>query len=209
MSNHRVSEISYNIANVLTGKVLDIDSDNPRSGAWVKIQQYLRLRRQNRWEFAIPIAAFPPGWFHIQSVGTGELLSHDYDHNVPVLLPAPEPMIESQYRRQWQFQWTLSHSKCFKSGTAGERNSWYIINRLTRKPLSPQLGRFMEKDYAGREENLAWKLELDSNCNWKITNRKTSCLLQRTNTVRSDGVAVGCSEQKFVKTGGRLSWILR
>lgn len=76
-------------------------------------------------------------------------------------------------------------------------------------PLSPHLGKTV--DFAGREENLAWKLELeqDNSKNWKITNLKTLCLLQETNTIQSEGTVVGCSEKRFVATGGRQSWILR
>lgn len=208
VSNRRFREVSYIIANACNDKVLDIDSDNPSSGDWVKMQPYSCARSQNRWEFERPITAFRPGWLHIQNVGTGDLLSQDYDHNPPVLLPAPEPLVESQYRRQWQFQWALAHSKCFRSGTSGEPNSWYIINRLTRMPLSPHLGRMVEKDFEGREENLAWKVELDTSKNWKITNLKTSCLLQQTGAIRIEGAIVGCSQQRFLQTGGKQCWIL-
>lgn len=198
--------MSYNISNVLNDKVVDIHGVNPKSGAWVNIQPFAPDRSQNRWEFTIPIVGFPPGWFHVQNVGSGQLLSHDYVHNPPLLLAPPEALVESQHREQWQFQWTLCHSKCFKPGTAGERNSWYIVNRLTGAPLSPDFGNMKEADFAGREDNLAWKLELDSVCNWKITNRTTSCLLEQ-----SDSSASGlrCLDRKFTQADGHQSWILR
>lgn len=193
----------------MNGKGLDLDGDNPSPRSWVKVQKSTAERLQSHWEFVIPVLAIPHGWFHIQNVQTKEMLSHDYDHNPPVLLPAHESPIEPQYRRQWQFQWTLSHSKCFKSGTASEPNSWYIINRLTRIPLSPLFGNMGEKDFAGRDKNLAWKLEFDPSGNWKITNRTTCCLLEQLSMVRSGGNAVGCSNRIFIPTPGHQSWILR
>lgn len=66
-----------------------------------------------------------------------------------------------------------------------------------------------EKDFAGREDNLAWRLELDTACNWKITNRNTSCLLQQTDMIRSAGGNVSCTDETFTQAGGRQSWILR
>lgn len=202
------SEPSYNIVNFLNDRVLDIHGTYPQPGAWVTIQPFSPDSSYNRWEFMIPILGFPPGWFNMQNVRTGHLLSHDYGHNPPVLRPPPNSPVESQHRRNWQFQWTLCHSKCFKFSTASERNSWYIINRLTRAPLSPHFT-MEEKDFAGREDNLAWKLELDSACNWKITNRNTSCLLQQTDTIGSAAGKVGCTDGTFTQAGGRQSWILR
>lgn len=194
----------------MTDKVLSIHGDKPVSGAWVNIQPYEPSSLYNRWEFEIPVAAFPPGWFQMLNVGTGTVLSHDYNHNRPLLLPAPESPHQSQHRSDWQFQWTLSHSKCFQPATAGERNSWYIINRLTRAPLTPILDKIDEKDFAARDSNLAWKLELDPACNWKITNRTTSCLLQAPNCARSNnGTPVTCWQKTFTSTSGHQSWILR
>lgn len=194
----------------MNDKVLSIYGDKPSSGAWVNIQSNEPPNLYSQWEFTIPVAAFPPGWFQMLNVGTGTVLSHDYDHNRPLLLPAPESPRESQHRAHWQFQWTLAHSKCFRSGTAGERNSWYIINRLTRAPLSPIMGKINEKDFASRDDNLAWKLELDPACNWKITNRTTFCLLQASSVPQSDkGTPVMCSQQTFAPTSGHQSWILR
>lgn len=201
-------EVSYNIVNVLSGKNLDIHGENPNPGAWANMQSISPSRRYNRWEFAIPVVGFPPGWFHVQNVGSGHLLSQDYAHNPPRMLAPPDTLIGSQHRRQWQFQWTLCHSKCFKSNTAGERNSWYIINRLTRAPLSPHCGSMKERDFASREDNLAWRLELDSVCNWKITNRTTSALLQQVKGVGETSGAVFCVDGKFTH-GNHQSWILR
>lgn len=194
---------SYNIVNVLSAKVIDIHGPKPSPGAWVNIQAWTPDRTSNQWEFVAPVVAFQAGWFHLQNVGTGQLLSHDYAHNAPRLLAAPDSLIGSQHRRQWQYQWTLSHSKCFKSSTANERNSWYLINRLTRTPLSPHFGSMDVSDFAGREDNLAWKLEHDSLRNWKITNRATGCLLQQT------GEAVRCTNSKFTQAGSYQSWIMR
>lgn len=58
-------------------------------------------------------------------------------------------------------------------------------------------------EFANRENNLAWKLELDSARNWKLTNRATACLL-----TREDG-GVGCTNQVLTLAGGRQSWILK
>lgn len=195
----------YNLVNVLNNKVLDIHGPDPNPGAWLNTQTFAPDRSQNCWEFIIPVVGFPPGWLHMQNVGTGRLLSHDYMYNPPLLLAMPDPLVESQHQQQWQFQWTLCHSKCFKPDTAGERNSWYIINRLTRAPLSPHLGNMKDSDFAGREDNLAWKLELDRACNWKISNRTTSCLLEQR---RSPVDNVRC-DQKLTQAGGHQSWILR
>lgn len=197
--------VSFNIINVLNDKALDIYGNYPHSGAWVNIQPFSPERSHNRWGLEIPVVGFPPGWFHMQNVGSGDLLSHDYGHNSPALLAAPDSPVESQHQRHWQFQWTLSHSKCYKSGTSGERNSWYIINRQTRLPLSPHFGTMEEKDFASRDDKLAWKLELDPLCNWKITNRATSCLLRQMSGKRS----VGCTDQVFTHSGGSQSWIMR
>lgn len=204
-----VSEPCYNIVNSLNGKVLDIHGIIPQPGAWVNIQPSNPQRNHQRWEFLIPVVSFPPGWFHMQNVGSSHLLSHDYMHNPPLILTPPDSPVEPQHRRDWQFQWTLCHSKCFSHKTAGERNSWYIINRLTQAPLSPNCGIMEEKDFADRENNLAWKLELDPLCNWKITNRATSCLLQQANTPRATGAAVSCTNRNFTQAGGCQSWILR
>lgn len=204
-----VSEPSYNIVNFLNGRVLDIDGTVPAPGAWVRIQPFSRDRKYNCWEFLIPLVTFPCGWFQMQNVGSGHLLSQNYRHNSPLLLPPPDSPVASQHRQDWQFQWTLCHSKCFKPSTAGERNSWYIINRLTRAPLSPHCGTMDENDFAGREDNLMWRLELSSVGKWKITNRTTSCLLQQKDTLRSTGAEAGCTDQKFTQAGGHQIWILR
>lgn len=208
-ANTGISDHSYNIVNAFTNRVLDLHGVSPSPDAWINIQPFSAVRSYNRWEFEIPLVGFPPGWFEIENVGSRDLLSQQYDHNTPVLLAPPLIPQEPQYRFQWQFQWTLSHSKCYCSSTKGEPNSWYIINRLTRAPLSPHCGTMAVKDFAGRDNVLAWKLELDGNNNWKIINRSTSCLLRQTATVRGGGTAVCCSDSRFEQSGGRQSWILK
>lgn len=188
--------------------MLAIDEDCVGSGSWIDTKQYSPEHLYNRWEFMIPVIAFPPGWFHIQNARTGDLLSHDYDYNPPLLLPRPETVIESQFRRQWQFQWTLSHSRFFEPSTAGERNSWYIINRLTRIPLSPHFGTIGEADFAGHGENLTWRLELDTSRHWKLINRTSSCLLEQTESISGGSTSVRCTEKWFEPETGHKSWIL-
>lgn len=187
-------EVSYNIVNALNDKVLDIHGVNPQSGKFVSIQPYHFGLSRSHWEFANPIVDYPPGWFHMQNVGTGELLSHANVQYLPVLLPVADPRPESQYRSTWQFQWTLCHSGGFKSPTAGERNSWHIINRLTRIPLCDNY-------------NSPWKLELDTPNSWRLTSRVTSVLL--TQSEGDGGVSYSYHNRVSTPTGGRHSWALR
>lgn len=136
------------------------------------------------------------------------MLRQNYVYNAPMLAPAPNPATQSQHQEQWDFQWTLAHSKCFGS-SADERNSWCIINRRTRARLSPHFGNIKVEHLSGRYNNLAWKLELDTACNWKIINRKSGCLLQQLDVPFNSGKAVGCSDRKFSQKGGSQSWILK
>lgn len=195
------------IINVLAHRVLDIFGSYPQQpGSWVNVQPFSTDRSYNRWEFTIPVVGFPPGWFHMQNVRTGRLLSHEYAHNRPLLLERPDFMGEVQHRMNWKFQWTLCHSKCFTPSTASERNSWYLINRLTRAPLSPHLGNMKEQDFASREDNLTWKLELDGMRNWKITNRTTSGVLQQTEKT-CNATLVRCTNATCTEPGHQ-SWNL-
>lgn len=188
--------------------MLGIHEDSVHPGSWTISKRYSPENLHDRWELMIPVVAFPPGWFHIQNVRTGDLLSHDYDHNPPLLLPRPETTIESQFRRQWGFQWTLSHSKFFDLSTAGERNSWYIINRLTRIPLNPRFGTIGEADCTSHGENLTWRLELDTSRHWKLVNRTSSCLLEQTESISGGSTSVRCTEKWFELETGHKSWIL-
>lgn len=153
----------------------------------VVIQPTSATNTSNRWEFVHPITAFPCGWVELQNAATGDLLSHDYYYNPPALLPAPSAPVESQYRSQWQFQWALSQHP-----TAGERNTWYIVNRLTCAPLTSP---------PGSRVNLAWKIERDFAGNWRLVNLVTPGML-----VQTDARGCCCSVSP---SGARASWILR
>lgn len=171
---------------------------------------YLAGNDQHCWEFVTPIVGFPPGWFHIESAKTGDLLSNTYRHNPPILLPPPSSLKPSQYREAWGFQWTLDHSGRHNDpATKTPRNSWRIVNRLTRIHLSPQFIVVLPQALADFHGNLDWQLELDPSCNWKIKNRKTSLFLEQTNTPRAGGTAVACDDRVFALERGSQSWILR
>lgn len=173
--------------------MLAFTQSDPGTATLVVTQPVSVTGNNTHWEFVRPITAFPPGWFEIKNVVTGDLLSQDYEYNEPVLLPPHNWPVESHYRAQWQYQWTLMHSRWFEPATSCHRNSWYIINRLTRAPLCPSFG---------SDDNRAWKLELDMRRNWKLVNRGTSGLLVPTETNTP-----ACS---VVPSGPRRSsWILR
>lgn len=203
IANQHISEKSYTIVNYFTNGVLDLNGVSPGADAWITVMQYASWRKHNRWEFEIPVIGFPPGWFFVENVSSTDLLSQEYAHSPPTLQAPPSGDVAPQYRSQWQFQWTLSHSRCHTSAAKGEPNSWYIINRLTRLPLSPHCGTMALKDFATRDTVLAWKLELDRNCNWKITNRATSYVLAAL------GTAVTCNKDNFALSAGCQTWILR
>lgn len=151
----------------------------------------------------IPAVSFPPGWFQIENSGTGDLLSHTYTCNPPVLQPPPHPQRPSQFRESWQFQWALAHSWCYDISVGADINSWRIINRLTRIALSPRFQPQTQQTLRGHGLDLDWELELDSAYNWKIRNHANSCFL------RQSGAAVACDERKFSMAGGCKSWVLR
>lgn len=192
----------YTIISVFNGQVVDID------GSITKLhgQTYVSGYGQHCWEFVTPVVGFPPGWFQIQNVGTGHLLSHTYPYNLPVLLPPPALPKPSQYRESWEFQWVLVHSKGHNSNTTSPRNAWYIRNRLTGAHIRSQLGVTILVD---RYQDLEWQLELDPLCNWKIKNRASFCLLEQTNIPRGGGAAATCNSEYFTLEGGNKSWILR
>lgn len=157
----------------------------------------------------IPTVSFPVGWFQIQNAGTGDLLSHSYLWNSPVLLHPPSSPIPSEYRESWEFQWTLAHSWCYDMNVGAYINSWRIINRLTRKPLSPRFEAQTPQNFKGYNKNLDWELELDPSYNWKLKNRFTSCLLRQTSVPRGGGTAAMCDNRMFTGEGGNMSWVLR
>lgn len=209
------SEVWYTIVNSINDKVLDTDSTNTQPRACINVSSDSPGLAHCQWEFAIPVVGFPPGWFHMQAVGTGRLLSHDYAHNPPTLLAAPAGLRAPQHRSSWQYQWTLCHSKHFKPASPPERNTWHrtsppverntwhVINRLTRSPLSHHLGTMTPAGFASRDDNLAWRLQLDAARTWTLTNRATGCLL----TQETDS-GVGCTNRVLALPGGRQSWNL-
>lgn len=171
---------------------------------------------ENCWEFVIPAVGYPPGWVHIQNKGSGDLLSHTYLHEPPVLLPCPDSLKPSQYREGWLFHWALVNSTGFNPASTVEKNSWCIRNRLTGAILvnnawdveKTRLDR-VNAWKMGRTGDSTWKLELDTSHNWKITNLESKCLLQQTNVPRNNGTQVICANQVFSLREGTMSWVLR
>lgn len=190
----------YTISSVFTGQVIDIKGSG--SGAELHSQKYVPGNDQHYWEFAVPIVGFPPGWFQIQNVGTGHLLSQNYPWNPPILFPPPSPQKASQHRETWGFQWCLVHE-----GSAA--NSWRIINRLTGQLLSPRFSRVdSPRTLAAYDEDREWSLQPDPSRNWIIKSRVTSFLLERGSYNSGGGTAVTCHDSKFALNGGKKSWIL-
>lgn len=202
--NGLISGVSYNIASVYDNDVLDIFGGRPSPGAWVDVSGRVLGRRTQRWELVVPVIALPPGWFHIKNVGTGHLLRHDYVYNDAGVLTAPSTLVQSQHREQWQFQWTLAHSKCFKASTASDPMAWCIVNRLTRARLSPDLGK-MRNNYTKRDKDLAWRLEIKTPGVWKIVSCFNGCLLEHTEGSSVPGTTILCNDKKGK---GNHTWAL-
>lgn len=209
-----VLRVSYNIVNVLNGKVLDVGSRS--SGARCQCQTFVPGNDQHCWELVVPAVAYPPGWVHIQNARTQDLLSHTYLYNSPVLEPSPASLRPSQHREGWRFQWTMVHSKSFRPRSAAGRNLWCIVNRLTRGHLENTL--WLNKGInawqtlpSGATGNpiSEWRLELDPACNWKIINSADSSLLEQTSSLRIGGTEVVCVNGSFSLRKGSQSWILR
>lgn len=171
-------------------------------------QKYVPGNDQHCWEFVIPTVSFPPGWFQIQNAGSGELLSHTYPWNPPVLQPPPSSPQPPQYRESYQFQWTLAHSWCYHLGVGPDINSWRIINRLTRNSLCSQFTPYTPGTIRHHNQDLDWELELDPSYNWKIRNRSNSCYLAQSIAPPDSGTTVVCNEKRFTR-GGSKSWVLR
>lgn len=206
------ARVYYNLVSVFNDQVIDIDnSQSVGSAHKIHSQNYVEGYEQHCWEFVIPAVSFPPGWFQIQNAGTGELLSHKYVCNPPILLPSPESPRPCQDRESWQFQWTLTHGKFYDSKFTGGRNAWRIVNRLTGAGLSCLFNNITPKTLQDHGPSFLWKLELDPSCNWKIANITTSCLLEKSTTASfgGTGTAVICENRKFIPKGGSMSWILR
>lgn len=172
-------------------------------------QRYIPQNDLQYWQFVIPTVSFPTGWFQIQNAGTGDLLSHSYPWNPPVLLQSPSSSRSSEYRESWEFQWTLAHSWCYDMSVGAYINSWRIINRLTRGYLSPRFDVQKPQNLKGHNKDLDWELELDVSHNWKLKNRVTSCLLRQTSIARGGGTAAMCDDRRFTMEGSCMSWALR
>lgn len=190
--------------NVFSGQVIAAqdNSNEPHS------QKYVTGNDRHCWEFMIPTVRFPPGWFQIENSTTGNLLSHTYSWNPPVLLPPPSSPRLSEYRESWEFQWTLAHSRSYDGNIGAHINSWRIINRLTREALTSGFPVHTPETITVLHKDLDWELELDQSYNWKLRNRFTSCLLRQSSTPRGEGTAPLCDEKLFTK-GGAKSWVFR
>lgn len=207
----------YHLTSVYNGQVLDVVDGS--SGAMCHSQNHVAGYDQHCWELVTPAVGFPPGWFHIQNSSTGNLLSHTYLHNPPVLLPAPDSPKASQYLEGWQFQWAAYHPKFWDSDTTSAKNLWVIVNRLTRAVLinkgweieDTPLGSIVAwpPNNGWLWPDAKWKLELDTSCNWKIINSLTSCFLEQTQVQKGSGMEVVCVDKRFTTKGGNKSWILR
>lgn len=201
--------VYYNLVSVFNNHVIDINTSKTVDPSFpIHGQVYRPQYDQHCWEFVIPVVSFPPGWFEIQNVGTGDLLSQKYLYNSPVLLAPPESPKPCQDRDSWQFQWTLIHSKYYDRKYAGGRNSWRIVNRLTGAGLSYFFGNITPEEHPHHPSSFTWKLELDPSCNWKIASIASSCFLEQSSTA-GPGAAPVCGQQKFVLKGGAMSWVLR
>lgn len=171
---------------------------------------------QELWEFVIPVVAFPPGWLQIQSVATGDLLSHSYASCPLVLLPPTATPKSSQYRESWNTQWTFIHAQAFGPDFPAA-NTWCIMNRLTRtliRNVTYLVNGELETGLAAWESGSndvygrSWKLELDSACRWKIINYETSHLLEQTDKPCGDGKGVICASQSFRRGAKNKIWLL-
>lgn len=172
-------------------------------------QKFIPGNDAHYWEFVIPTVTLPPGWFQIENSRTGSFLTHTYTCNPPVLLPSPRSPLPSEYRESWEFQWTLAHSRGYDIDVSASLNSWRIINRLTRVPLSPRFAVQTPQILKGHGRDLSWELELDPSYNWKLRNRVTACFLGQSSQSCGEGTAVVCDEKVFTMGGGMKSWILR
>lgn len=177
--------------------------DNP-----VCASKFRASNRQQLWELVVPITSYPSGWLHIQNEQSRGFLSNDYIHNKPLLLPAPQPAKYSHYREEWGFQWALVQLGFFTPQSTSRRNSFCIVNRLTRVRLSPHFVSVREHSFPAYDQEKAWKLEVDESGKWKIRNIKTSCLLQQMAAIQNGMMAVGCTQQRLTNDGSQ-SWILR
>lgn len=187
------------------------------SGARCHGQDYVPGYDQHYWEFVTPVVGFPAGWFHIENANTGYLLSQTYLHHPPVLLPPPLPS-PSQYAKGWQFQWSAYHPTFWSSDRNVLKNSWVIVNRLTRGVLINKTWEIEDislgsvtawQPVGGIWSDAIWKLELDSSHNWKIINTVTSFHLEQTQVQNGEGRELTCVDSKHTKKGGNKSWILR
>lgn len=190
--------------------------DNGASGARCHSQNHIPGYHQHCWEFVTPVVGFPAGWFHIENASTGNLLSQTYLHHPPVLLPPPPPR-PSQYSEGWQFQWSVYHPTLWSPKWDMIKNSWVIVNRLTRGILINKtweiegipLGSVTAwKPVGGLWPDAIWKLELDSSYNWKIINHITSFHLEETQVKGGEGKELTCVDSKHTAKGGNKSWTL-
>lgn len=174
----------------------------------VHSQNFVSDNDSHCWELVIPTVNLP-AWFQIQNSGTGNLLSHTYLCNPPSLLTPPRLLPPSEYRESWEFQWALAHSQGYEISINAYLNSWRIVNRLTRAPLSPRFEVQTPQTLKGHNKDLAWELELDPTYNWKLRNRESGCFLSQSAIPCGDGTAASCDEKVFTKGEGWQSWVLR
>lgn len=205
----------YCITSVYNGQSLDVVDGS--SGALCHSQDHIPGHDQQCWELVTPVVGFPPGWFYIENASTGNLLSQTYLHHAPVLLPPPAPR-PSQCIESWQFQWAAYHPTFWYPKLSAVKNSWVIVNRLTRGVLvnktweieGVSLGSVTAWQPVGcLWQDAIWKLELDQSCNWKIINHITSFHLEETQVRCGDGMQVVCVDSKHMGKDANKSWLLR
>lgn len=213
----------YKISSVWNGRVLDLWGSPAPLGAKCHGEPFTPGYAQVCWELVVPVVAFPPGWFQIQSAETGDLLSHTYRCNPPVLVKPSVPAVLPQYRESWATQWAAIHAgnfRGFKCSTG--MNTWCIKNRLTggllgfmyntKHPFkdTPKVSGYCWDFGLEDITEHVWRLEIDpaSNSRWKIIHHRTGFLLERTTNKHYRGTEVDCIDKKLPQGDRNKTWLL-
>lgn len=211
------SRTYYFLTSAGNDHLLDLDTES--GTPWCINMPYISEREQQCWSFVLPKVAFPCGWFQIQNLETGALLSHTYLSNPPVLSSPPHTVLPTQQRESWHTQWTSVQVQSYSPDyvcTTGP-NTWCIKNRLTNAFLgSTKDGIFTwESDLLSIGSNkfktgicipeYCWKLDLGLDRSWKIINHSTLCLLEGL-LESSTGIEVACISKNFARN---KSWLLK
>lgn len=209
------SRTYYTLTSIENNRLLDLVVQSEKS--WGVSQPYISGREKQCWNFVLPKVAFPCGWFQIQNLETGALLSHTYPSSLPVLSSPPATILPTQYRESWHTQWTSVHVQSYSPEyqcTTGP-NTWCIKNRLTKAFLGNTKHGVIawETDLLAVGSNkfktgipipeYSWKLDLGPDSSWKIINHSTLCLLAR---VQESNTEVACTSKNVSRN---KSWLLK